>query len=195
MERAFNGDLFAHKRVQQLIKDFGIQTFVETGTYKGETTKEICKEVPRVIAIEISDEYLEKTRDSVNSVGAQNVEIVKGDSAKWMAEELGKRDLGPTLFFLDAHWYNYWPIRDELQAIVNSGKHANSVIMIHDFKNPDNPEMQYDEYQGKALDHEYIKDILQQLWPEGYTVEYNMEASTIKPKWGKRGIAYFYRKT
>jgi hypothetical protein len=38
----------------------------------------------------------------------------------------------PTLFYLDAHWEEYLPLRDELQLIYNNFPRA--VVLVDDFK-------------------------------------------------------------
>lgn len=187
MERAFNDDAIAQNRVYRFISSKGIKTVVETGTLSGVTSRELAKIVERVISIEISEEYYNTAKSNLS--GLTNVELYHSNSSQWLADNLKNRDLGTTLFFLDAHWYNYWPIRDEIKAIAESGKHSDCVIMIHDFYIPGNPHLGFDSYHGQHLNYDYIKDMLALVWPNGYTVEYNNQATGAS-----RGIGYFYAK-
>lgn len=185
MNKSFNCDIFAQNRVLELIKDKNIQTFVETGTYIGETAAEMAKIVSEVITFELSEErYLQS---KTNLAPFSNIKLYCCDSVKWLNDNLKQLDLGPTFFFLDAHWFDYWPVRDELKAIAESKKHTNSVIMIHDFQVPDNNTLGFDSYNNQPLNYDYVKDVLQLVWPQGYKVEYNNQAVG-----GNRGIGYFY---
>jgi hypothetical protein len=81
--------------------------------------------------------------------------------------------LGPalpdeTLYFLDAHWQEYWPLLDEIKAI----RRETGVIVIHDMKVPGRPELGFDSYGGKALAYEYVREALR-LWSPGHRITYN----------------------
>ena len=61
----------------------------------------------------------------------------------------------PTLFYLDAHWHEYLPLRDELEIAL--GQFANAVVLIDDFQVPDDPGYGFDDYgPGKTLNLEYL---------------------------------------
>ncbi len=67
------------------------------------------------------------------------------------------------LFFLDAHWGEYWPLRDELKIICKLRKY---IIVIDDFMVPgkSNPSFPngffgFDIYKGQILNWSYICDL------------------------------------
>ena len=61
----------------------------------------------------------------------------------------------PTLFYLDAHWNDHLPLREEVELAL---KHfAKAVLIIDDFAVPDDPGYAFDDYgPGKALTLDYL---------------------------------------
>jgi hypothetical protein len=59
-------------------------------------------------------------------------------------------------FFLDAHWEEYWPLRDELTQIL---KLPRFVVAIDDFAVPGHPEFSFDSYKNIACNWDYVKDL------------------------------------
>ena len=58
-------------------------------------------------------------------------------------------------FYLDAHWNDDLPLQEEIKIIFNNW--PLSVIMVDDFKVPDDPDYIYDNYGiGKELSIEYL---------------------------------------
>lgn len=111
---------------------FGISTFVETGTYKGETTAWAAERFEQVITVELNDEYREHAMTAMSDVS--NVRFVAGDSATALpaiVTELAE----PALFWLDAHSGGGYfgvgdacPILDELAAI-NASPHEHFILI------------------------------------------------------------------
>lgn len=67
------------------------------------------------------------------------------------------------MFFLDAHWGPYWPLRDELKVITQLSSY---LILIDDFlvpgkSNPSLPhgDFGFDVYKGRILNWGYIRDL------------------------------------
>lgn len=205
---AFEGDRYIKEEFEKLVKKFEIKTIVETGTFRGDTTKELSKMVDFVYSIESNKEYYDIA--SKNLKECNNVNLLFGNSPVILNKILPKIRK-PILFYLDAHWYRYWPILDELQAISNFKDCKNSVIVIHDFYVP-NSNFGYDSYypntnfficwfkviinklsrlilgkdffKKQGLDYEYIKEKLFIYNPE-YKHYYNKKAE------GKmRGVIY-----
>ena len=68
-----------------------------------------------------------------------------GSSEKFLEHFLATGDdaeLG--LFFLDAHWENYWPLPEEIEYISETGRKA--VIVVDDFEVPGRTAFGYDDY-------------------------------------------------
>lgn len=58
------------------------------------------------------------------------------------------------MFFLDAHWWDNWPLEDEMEVITN---HVGSaIIMIDDFKIPGDYRFKFDWYGRKECSLELI---------------------------------------
>lgn len=90
----------ASRIVAALAQNFGIPTFVETGTYQGETTRWAAGVFEQVITIEIDSETAAAAQLSFQSLN--NIRLIVADSAKGLSEAL-KEQSGPLFFWLDAH--------------------------------------------------------------------------------------------
>ena len=79
-----------------------VQTFVETGTFKGDTLRLASPMFKECHSVELSPELYEV---AVRQFGSQaGVHLYQGPSPEFL---LARRDLFasvPTLFWLDAHW-------------------------------------------------------------------------------------------
>lgn len=117
---------------------FNVSTFVETGTYKGETSRWAAGEFERVYTTEAYPPYWEKAK--ARHADCQNIEFILGDSRTQLKPILDKLDR-PALFWLDAHWMGSLeignatpggecPLREELDAL-NQSDH-NHIILIDD---------------------------------------------------------------
>lgn len=118
--------------VLDIIKEITIDNFIETGTFKGETTFWASDYFPQVYTIEISREISNETAQRSKK---KNITFIVGDSK----DELPK--LVPTLkgrsfFWLDGHWCTggggkdtECPLIDELESISMC---KDSVIFIDD---------------------------------------------------------------
>lgn len=96
----------------------------------------------------------------------KNIMIAEGNSATFVDETIERRegDNVTWIFFLDAHWGKYWPLRDELTAIRRLEKF---LVIIDDFfvpgrSNPSKAHGSYgfDFYLGKILDWGYVLPVL-----------------------------------
>lgn len=108
--------------VQALQRQFNIRNFVETGTFRGGTTRWAAGQFASVYTIEFSEDRrkdLEKTFEPY-----PNVVPLFGDSRSELAKLQGKLS-GGTMFWLDAHWCggdtygsdDECPLLDELEAV------------------------------------------------------------------------------
>jgi hypothetical protein len=178
---AFNGDFYIRAEIEKLCKKYKIKTIIETGTFKGETTPVLAELAKEVHTIEINPAYYHQNHFT-------NPKITKhhGSSPEMLTKILGSVKK-PCLFYLDAHWYDYWPLLDELKVIGRDAQ--NSVIAIHDCFVPERPNLGYDTRKGQRLDFEYISPYLPEIYPKGYAYHYN-SVSTGK----NRGVIYIYPK-
>jgi hypothetical protein len=154
----FNNDHVVEEECLRLISHFGIKQHVETGTAGGDTTEWLAK-LPGesvVHTIEIVDEQYQRTSKRLASY--PNITFHHGDSGKYLASLLETLPRQPTLFYLDAHWQEYWPLRDELIAIDRWGG-ENAIIVIDDFQVP-NRSFHHDTWGGKPCGLDHIRDVL-----------------------------------
>ncbi len=184
---AFNNDSFILKEFAKLVKQFGIKTILETGTYYGDTTVALANFNIPVYTIEINHIYFNEALKKLRYF--RNVFQYLGNSSVVMKEIIIKAEIEkPILFFLDAHWYDYNPLLDELETI-SQLKLNNSVIAIHDFKVPDK-DFGYDKFNGKDYDWKYIKNSVIRIYGENkYEYYYNEQAEG-----SCRGIIYIIPK-
>lgn len=126
----------------------GINTFVESGTYLGETAALAALCIDSVHTIEIMPDFYRKSVENLKN--SANVTIYNGDSSQILLDllpKLAKKD-SRVLFWLDGHFMTcmtdadekidiskdeYTPIMKELITIKNSNV-RNSIILIDDIR-------------------------------------------------------------
>lgn len=165
-----------------LIERYDCDAIIETGCNMGDTTEYLARTYPdlTIVTCDVVDRYVEMTRRRVGFMPHTYVE--KADSPdlirKW------KDQFACPLFYLDAHWYDPWPLERELSLI------DNGVVCIDDF-NIGDPRFGYDSYNGVECGPEFMKRYAEKI-PVYYTN--NPEAVYELPclQHGRRGgKAYF----
>jgi predicted O-methyltransferase YrrM len=158
----FNNDSVISETVVQLVKDMNIDCIIETGTYRGTTTAFLAETFPTLPVYTVEVEFKNYLQSEENLKEHKNVKMILGSSEKVL------EDLVPTLkdkrilFYLDAHWEEYWPLLDEFEAIRKSCK-DNCCIVIDDFKVPFR-QFQHDGYKGQPLDLDYIEQKMNEVY-------------------------------
>ena len=117
-------------------KKYNCSTFIETGTYLGDTVEALKTKFKKVISIELGmDLYINAKERFLND---KNIEIFQGDSGKVLPQiVLGLKD--PAIFWLDGHYSagitakgdKICPILEELDAIFDNSK-LNHILLIDD---------------------------------------------------------------
>jgi len=140
---AFHNDEILQKLITDSIDFFHVSTFFETGTFRGDSLRfmintfgnrlnyyscEISKNVYEFAKEKIaSDPAAQKVSAKIHVFNQSSPECVRIALESGLLTE-------PVLYWLDAHWYSYWPLLDELQEILKySGQ---TIIVIDDFKIP-----------------------------------------------------------
>lgn len=123
-----------------LAKKQKFESFVETGTYRGDMLERISKKtsVNRILSIELDERLATEARFRFQK--DSKIEIVQGDSGKVLAHIMPGLPQ-PALFWLDGHYSGgvtalgttTTPIFAELQAI-DSAKRNADVILIDDIR-------------------------------------------------------------
>jgi hypothetical protein len=114
----------------------GANSFIETGTYMGDTLWFLRDAFKQLISIEVQPKLAEIARSRYQNI--PQVEIIIGDSAVELKRVVGEVQ-GPSLFWLDGHYsagmtgrgVKDCPVYDELEAIGASNQNSFS-IMIDD---------------------------------------------------------------
>lgn len=150
---------------------FGLNIFIETGTFLGDTIEQFKNNFKQLISFELSEELAEKAKQKFSN--QQNVIIVVGDSGKLLPAYL-KEITEPCLFWLDGHYSSEFfmgdeyiitakgekntPIVEELKAILSHPvkKH---VILIDDARCFNGRDDYPTKKQLKQLVTSYTKDL------------------------------------
>jgi hypothetical protein len=123
--------------VIEYIKRYSIDTFVETGTYKGKMVYAVMPYVEEIYSIELDQRHYDHARRRF--AGYPNIHIVQGQSGEVLPEVMGSIDKG-CLFWLDAHYSGgstaradlETPIMEEIQCILGHRRAAEHVLLIDD---------------------------------------------------------------
>lgn len=140
-ETAFHGDSVWQEMTKKIAHFFSATSITETGTYKGNTTHFFAANfsVP-VRSCEFIGMYRRESAFRLRTY--PHAQVVGGSSPVLLSRFAGEGAFGAApLFFLDAHWYTYWPLLDELEVLRHLPK---AVIMIDDFKVPGRNDFGYD---------------------------------------------------
>jgi hypothetical protein len=197
MHNPFNGDTFIGKEIRKLVRDWSINTIVETGTWSGHSTREFVAMGPRVVTIDSTLEHLteEFGEGALSELTRLGILVVLGDSSKLLPSVIVTAS-APILFYLDAHGggandSNVNPLLEELDAIARSlSCRNNCVIVIHDFKVPGKDWGYNGGDWGRGwepLSYELVLPYLERTYPAGYGYHYNNDADGMR-----RGVIYVY---
>lgn len=179
-EQIFAGDYYIKYELEKLINKFGVKSIVETGTAEGKSTLEMSSMVNNVYTIEINEKSYNVAQERLNK--SKNVKMYLGNSPEVLRSIIEEIEY-PALFYLDAHWFNYWPILDELEIISQSNHADETLIFIHDFVVP-NTNYGYDIYNNQPLDIKYIKE---KLFKINKSIKYFYNKKALGKK---RGVLY-----
>ena len=148
---AFNGQFFRRRMFEEIIAATAPAAIVETGTYRGTTTKFLAEASGKpVFTVECLPRNYGFAKQNLQVV--RNVTLTLGDSRSFLRRLIAEDRLpqGPIFFYLDAHWGEDLPIFEEIEVIFKHRPEA--VVMIDDFQVPDDPGYGFDNYGvGKAL--------------------------------------------
>jgi predicted O-methyltransferase YrrM len=182
-------DNFVFQEFKNLVSKFNIKKIIETGTFYGWSTTKLSQLGLPVITIESSVNNYNIANENFSKFDSSNITSILGNSPDVLKDVLTEED-NNVILFLDAHWYDYWPIHDELRVCIE--KKIKPVIIIHDFFVPDKnggAVFGFDKYGDQKLDLDYIKDFLNEIYGEGeYDYYYNSESDNVG-----QGVIYIYK--
>lgn len=178
MEKGAFEDRFLVRELEKLMAIYQIEKIVETGTYMGWSANILARTGKPVISIELNPDLYEKAKE--NNKHNENVFLHLGSSEKILDEVIPDNTDENILFFLDAHWNDYWPILDELRIIKK--KTRSPVIIIHDFFVPNGTGgavFGYDSYKGQPLDFNYVQKEISEIYGENQCIHYCLDIAEI----------------
>ena len=165
---------------------YRVQDCVETGTYQGDTTLLLAKEVcNKVYTIELSSKFANKAMERFqneidhgnekDSNNARKISLFEGDSGDVLNADPIFQSLRRTMWFLDGH-YSYLdtargqddsPVIRELEFILNRKGYQNDIILIDDareFRGNRFPTDRLDEIpDGGVLVYPELDDIIDKI--------------------------------
>lgn len=150
-----NGQEGRRALVLELLRQIRFDAIVETGTYRGVTTAWLASHFQGpILSCEASYKYLLQAEARLQAY--PHVSVTLADSRRFLRDLFEGKTIGGTvLFYLDAHWQEDLPLREELAIIF--AQDIRAVVMIDDFQVPDDPGYAYDDYgPGKALTLEIL---------------------------------------
>ena len=151
---AFHEDREYRRLMLTLAELPSVSSFVDTGTFRGYSTALMADDFPNlnIHSIKIVESTYLKAKKSLRRY--PNVSLYLGSSDQRIGDLLRTDAVGKfPLFYLDAHWRTYWPLRDELTAIARDGR--SSIIVIDDFHVLKSPQFGFDSYVEATGDVRY----------------------------------------
>lgn len=155
----FNGQEFRKRIFLEILSLAQPTRIVETGTYKGTTTEYLAQTsgLP-VQTVELDPRHFGFAR--ARFLWSRQVRCECGDSRPFLRRVLGTpaHPDQPIFVYLDAHWNDDLPLKEEIEIIFSGRK--NAVVMIDDFQVPGDDGYVYDYYEsGCGLTLEYLKRV------------------------------------
>jgi hypothetical protein len=123
------------QEIEFLVSHYPVRHFIETGTYRGDTSEWAASVFEKVATIEGSPALHKDAKQRLSHL--TNIDCHCGDSRSHLPEILQRIGCERALFWLDAHWMpecygkeSECPLVDELRMIRESG--AQHIILIDD---------------------------------------------------------------
>jgi predicted O-methyltransferase YrrM len=140
----FNGQTERRATFLEMLDRLKPAAVIETGTYRGTSTQFMARHFAGPIhSCEIDRRCFLGSRRRLAAF--PQVELAQSDSRAFLRYVLARlRPQAPLLIYLDAHWWDDLPLREEIEIILASGHEA--AIMIDDFEVSDDPGYTFDDF-------------------------------------------------
>ena len=147
----FGLDIHTALEICYLINFYKCDSILETGTNTGDTTEFLAKTFTHlpIETCEIEKDLSLVARYRLKNY--MNVDVGFETSKDFILRTVQKYSF--PFFFLDAHFFEQWPLKDELSFI------KKGVVCIHDF-NIKNVNYSYNSYQGTMCDSSLVAEHL-----------------------------------
>lgn len=179
---AFGFDINYAEEVDYLIKNYQIKHFIETGTNSGDTIEFLAKHYPDLSILSCELNRLSFNFATTRLKDFKNITI-QNISSNIFLDILNIDQKENNMYFLDAHWNDYWPLQDEIKLI------EKGLILIDDF-DIQYPGFSYDEYKGVKCDINYLKNagITENVWINNPYAKYKYPMQNLNFKGGRAYI-------
>jgi hypothetical protein len=159
-DTGFNGQRHRKKIFTEIVNVIAFEGIIETGTWVGNTTGYMRQTAGKpVYSCELNPRFFALAKMRLAELKEVYLEL--NDSRKFLQGRVKSDCADKTLFFyLDAHWNSDLPLGEEMDLIGSFWKKY--VILIDDFKVPDDAGYHYDNYgEGLALTLDLLKPAVQ----------------------------------
>lgn len=158
LSNAFNGQVSKLDMFLEAVSSRPMRIAIETGTFRGWTTRFLAKRFQRVFTFETNQEFLDEAK--VACAEHTNVDFLLRDSGEiqqaWMQAGLPADQID--FAYLDAHWEENCPLVAELDFVL---AHApNAIVFIDDFQVHDDEAYGFDDYPTMTLKWDTIRDVV-----------------------------------
>ena len=144
----FNGQKNRARVFHALNTEVQFENYIEAGTFLGMTTDFLARTArergAHVYSCEIDDRHFGIASRTVGML--QNVQLYHGNSVDFLRSLSATLSRTLNFAYLDAHWNEYLPLRDELSILK---EWPDTVVMIDDFKVPSDERFGWDKYDDE----------------------------------------------
>jgi hypothetical protein len=121
-------DISVALQIDHLVREFSCDGIVETGCHYGDTTEYLAKQYPDLPVVTCDIDVRLASFTQARCAEYPNAKVLSGDSAVLLPEMTA--GISNPLVLLDAHWYEPWPLPQELRAV---DRMPRAVVAIDDF--------------------------------------------------------------
>ncbi|MEI7951557.1 MAG: hypothetical protein WCH37_02600 [Synechococcaceae cyanobacterium ELA182] len=158
-----NGQMARQKLALSILHCVDLGAVVETGSFRGCTT-EFLSSLTLLPVHSVESNPRNHGFAKARMRRRQNGFLHLGSSEALLPRILAQysKSLKPLFFYLDAHWDDYLPLRDEIILIAQAC--SNFIILIDDFEVPGDSGYHWDNYGASGqLTFGYISDLVSQF--------------------------------
>lgn len=152
-----NGQEGRQRMVRDLARTVKFDEVVETGSFRGNSTEFFAYVTGLPVhTIEADPRFFQYAAKRL--APCSQVTVEQGDSRPFLRRLADRPERRTSLFYLDAHWQEDLPLREEVEIIAAGWDRG--VVVIDDFEVPDDPGYTFDDYgPGKRLCVDYLPDV------------------------------------
>lgn len=158
LSNAFNGQVSKLDMFLEAVSSRPMRIAIETGSFRGWTTRFLAKRFQRVMTFETNQEYLDEAKTAC--ADQANVDFLLRDSGEiekaWTESGLPADQID--FVYLDAHWAEHCPLVAELDFVL--GNAPNAIVFIDDFEVHDDEAYGYDAYPSMSLTWQTIREVV-----------------------------------